>query len=320
MFANPWINKQLGQVSERLSLWLGRPLVWAPPRRVAIETANFCNLRCPMCKLGRRALGREIGAMDYDRYCGLIDELWPYVRRLSFPWYGEPFGHKHFGRFVRYASDKGMVVHILTNGTFLNEREIDYLVDCRVRAVGVAIDGLTQATYEQYRRGGDLAEVTAGVRRLVALRAERGSRYPERIEMKFLVMSHNEHEVDRVESFGRELGCDKVTIKTAHMDGTEEGKTLLPTGDKYRRYDEHNRLKSARDRAPGCQDLWRSAVISWDGAMGLCCVDSDCEYSPGNVFEDGFFKLWFGDKMQRFRRAVLRNKYRIPLCRNCVRG
>ena len=320
MVKSLWLNKQLGQVSERLSLLLRRPIVWAPPRRVAIETANFCNLRCPMCKLGQRELGRDTGTMDYDKYEALIDELYPAVRRISFPWYGEPFAHKDFGRFVTYASDKGMVVHILTNGTFLNDRDIDYLVDCRVHSVGVAIDGLTQETYEQYRVGGRLDDVTAGVRRLAALRRERGSRYPERIEMKFLVMSHNEHEIPDVEAFGRELGCDRVTLKTMHVDGTEEGNRLLPRNPKYRRYDADLNLRSGRDRAPGCKDLWRTAAVSWNGAMGACCMDGDCEYSPGNVFDEGFFGVWFGEKMRAFRRAVLREKRSIPLCRTCVRA
>lgn len=320
MFSNPWINKQLISVSEKLSQRLHRPVVWAPPRRVAMETANFCNLRCPMCKLGQRSLERDIGTMDYEKYCRLIDELYPYVRRISFPWYGEPFAHQDFGRFVQYASDKGMVIHILTNGTYLNRRDIEYLVECRVHSVGVAIDGLEQATYEQYRRGGDLAEVTAGVKRLAALRKQHASPYPERIEMKFLVMSHNEHELPRVQAFGRELGCDKVTVKAIHMDGTEEGKALLPTDPEHRRYDQDVRLISARDRTPGCPDLWRSAVLSWDGTMGLCCMDGDCEHSPGNVFDEGFFAVWFGKKMQTFRQLVLTSKESIPLCRNCHRA
>lgn len=319
MFKSQWLNKRLGRATHRLSAALGRPIVWAPPHEIAIEVTNTCNLRCPMCKLGQKSLGRDVGLMDFDKYCKLIDEIAPFVSGMTFPWYGEPFTRKDLGRFVRYASEKGLVVHVLTNGTQLHKCEIDYLVDCQVRAVGVAIDGLEQKTYEAYRVGGDLAEVTAGVSRLAKLRDERGSKYP-RIDMKFLVMSHNEHELPRVEEFGRRIGADRVKVKGPHVDRTEEGKKFLPENEAYRRYGDGFDLKSGRDTKPGCPYLWTSAVISHDGTMGLCCMDSDCEHSPGNVFEEGFFNVWFGDRMQAFRRAVLNDKKSIPLCVGCHRS
>jgi len=319
MFRNQWINKQLISATEKLSVALRRPVVWAPPHHIAAEVTNFCNLRCPMCKLGQRSLGRERGLMDFESFRRLLDEITPYVRRISFPWYGEPFTRKDFGRFVRCASDCGMVVHVQTNGTFLNKCELDYLTECNVRSVSVAIDGLTQETYETYRVGGDLAEIVAGVKRLLALRTERGSRFPERIEMKFLVMSHNEHEVPQVEAFAREVGFDRAKLKAPHVDRCDEGQGWLPSDPKYRRYEDGFLLKSGRDRQPGCPDLWRSAVISWDGTMGLCCIDSDCEHSPGNVFEEGFFGVWFGERMRSYRRLVLKNKEALPLCRDCQR-
>jgi len=320
MLRNQWANKQLISVTEKLSAALRRPVVWAPPRHIAAEVTNFCNLRCRMCKWGQRVLERDKGFMDYDKFCKLIDEISPNVRRISFPWYGEPFTRDDFGRFVRHASGRGMTIHIQTNGTFLHKCELDYLTECNVRSVSVAIDGLEQETYEAYRVGGNLAEVVDGVKRLVTLRRERGGRYPERIEMNYLVMKHNEHELPRVREYGRNLGFDRVKIKSPHVDRTEEGRKLLPTDPQYRRYEDGFLLKSGRDRKPGCRDLWRSAVISWQGAMGLCCMDSDCEHSPGNVFDEGFFPVWFGRKMQAWRRAVLKNKAGIPLCKDCHRG
>ncbi|MHC4604061.1 MAG: radical SAM protein [Planctomycetota bacterium] len=320
MFRNPRLNKRIGRITESLSVALRRPAVWAPPRGIAVEITNVCNLRCPMCKLGQKRLRRDIGLMDYDSYCKLVDEVSPFVRHISFPWYGEPFARKDLGRFVRYASEKGMVIRVQTNGTYLNKCEIDYLVECNIRSVIVAIDGLEQKTYEVYRVGGNLAEVTEGVRRLAGLRKEQRSRYPEYIKMNFLVMKHNEHELPQVEDFGKKIGVDHVKIKTAHVDRTEEGAKFLPTNPKYCRYEEGFHLKSGRDRTPGCPDLWYSAVISWDGTMGLCCYDYDCEYSPGNVFEKGFFDIWFGDKMQEFRRRVLTDKENIRLCQRCHRS
>ncbi len=328
MFRNQWFNRQIGKIAQNLSTALRHPVVWAPPRLIAAEITNLCNLRCPMCKLGQKDLGRDVGLMDYEKYCRLVDEITPFVRNMSFPWYGEPFTRKDFGKFVRYASEKGMVVRVLTNGTYLNKCEIDYLVECNVHSITVAIDGLEQKTYETYRVGGNLAEVTAGIKRLVGLRKERCSRYPELIKMNYIVMKHNEHELPHVQEFGKNIGVDLVKIKTAYVERTEAGERFLPTkagerfiptNPKYGHYDEGFRLKSGQDKIPGCSDLWRTSVISWEGTMGLCCFDYDCEYKPGNVFQEGFFEVWFGNKMQEFRRRILTDKKNIRLCKRCDR-
>jgi len=319
MFKNAWINKQLRGGTQRLSSLVKRPFVCVPPQHIAIEVTNVCNLRCPMCKLGQKSLDRQTGLMDYDNYRRLIDEISPYVRRISFPWYGEPFTHKDFEQFVRYASAEGLAIRIQTNGTYLNKCNLNYLVECNIHLISIAIDGLDQETYEIYRVGGNLDEVTAGVRRLADLRNEKGGKYPQHIRMNFIAMGHNEHQLEHVQAFSRKIGADSVKVKTVHVDRTQDGRNFLPADPDLRRYEDDFRLKSGRDTQPGCPTLWRSAVISWDGTMGLCCIDSDCEYSPGNVFEDGFFNVWFGEKMQAYRKHVLTDKAGIPLCKGCHR-
>ncbi len=319
MLTNQWINKQLRGGTKALSRLTKQPLILTPPQHAAIAFTSVCKLRCPMCKLGQKKLDREIGLMDFDKFRRLIDEISPFVRRISFPWYGEPFTHKNFEQFVRYASEKGLSIRIQTNGTFLHKCSLDFLTECNIHLISIAIDGLDQKTYEVYRVGGNLDEVTAGVRKLATLRADRNSKYPEHIRMNFIAMRHNEHQLDQVQDFAKKIGADSVKVKTAHVDRTEEGKKFLPTDPKYRRYEDDFCLKSGRDHEPGCRSLWRSAVISWDGTMGLCCIDSDCEYSPGNVFDEGFFKVWFGEKMQKYRKDVLTDKSRIPLCKGCHR-
>lgn len=319
MLKSQYLNRQIRSASKRLSSLLKRPIVWIPPQHIAIEITNTCNLRCPMCKMGQRNLGRKIGSMEYNNYCKLIDEVSPYIKSISFPWYGEPFTHKDFYLFVEYASKKELEIRIQTNGTYLNKCKLDYLIGCNVKLITVAIDGLDQETYEKYRVGGNLADIVAGVERLVELRRKKRSNFPKCIQMNFIVMKHNEHQLPHIEEFSRKIGFDNIKIKTVHVDRNEDGKKYLPTDDKYIRYKEDFRLKSGRDTKPGCPTLWHTAVVSWDGKMGLCCIDYDCEYSPGNVFEQGFFNVWFGEKMQSYRQDVLVDKERISICSRCHR-
>lgn len=75
--------------------------------------------------------------------------------------------------------------------------------------ISVSLDGATQETYSQYRRGGDFDLVVRNMRRLVELKRERGLLYPL-IEWRFLRFQHNEHEEQAAKSLADDIGADPL--------------------------------------------------------------------------------------------------------------
>ncbi|MEM7041156.1 MAG: SPASM domain-containing protein, partial [Bacteroidota bacterium] len=184
-----------------------------------------------------------------------------------------------------------------------------------------SIDGATQETYEQYRVGGNLEKVKAGVRRLVAARKELKSRTPY-IILQFLVVGPNEHEIDAIQEMGKELGVDKVVLKTAQIYDFEKGSPLIPKNEKYARYKKgpdgvyqiRNKLKNQ------CWKLWMGAEITWDGRVLPCCFDKDGDYVMGKLNENDFKSIWRGPEYRDFRENLLRSRKEIDICTNCTEG
>lgn len=73
--------------------------------------------------------------------------------------------------------------------------------------IGLSIDGATQATYQRFRRNGDLELVLGNVRELVNAKRKLGKRYPV-LAWNFLAFEHNAHEIPLAARMARQLGVN----------------------------------------------------------------------------------------------------------------
>jgi MoaA/NifB/PqqE/SkfB family radical SAM enzyme len=72
------------------------------------------------------------------------------------------------------------------------------------KLVMAALDGASDETYIKYRRKGNFTNVVNAVKYIKEAKADRSSKYP-RIILQFIVMKHNEHEVDEIRRIARSL-------------------------------------------------------------------------------------------------------------------
>lgn len=91
------------------------------PNRVVLELTPLCNLSCEMCP--RHIIDKQKGYMSQELWKKCIDEISltnKEAKVLPF-WRGESLLHKKFNEFSLYALNKGLKLHISTNGHFLND-------------------------------------------------------------------------------------------------------------------------------------------------------------------------------------------------------
>lgn len=97
------------------------------PTRIALELTPLCNLSCFMCP--RHLVEKLKGFMDESLWKKCIDEIAekaPHAKVLPF-WRGESLLHKQFVPLSRYALDRGIDLHISTNGILLNDENSEIL-------------------------------------------------------------------------------------------------------------------------------------------------------------------------------------------------
>ncbi len=299
----------------------GNPTHHGLPISISIEPTTSCNLRCPECPSGLRSFTRPTGMLNEELFNTVIDQLAPTLSYLTFYFQGEPYLNPKFLQMARYASSKGIYTATSTNAHYLDEGNARKTIESGLNRLIISLDGTTQQTYESYRIGGNLEKVIQGTKNILSWRKKLGSQTPH-VVFQFLVVKPNEHQVNDVYALAKELGVDRVALKTAQIYDYENGSDLIPVNDEYSRYrKESNGTYSIKnDLLDHCWKMWNSCVITWDGKVVPCCFDKDAHHIMGDLSKQSFKEIWTGESYRDFRRSLLKSRSEIEMCRNCTEG
>lgn len=298
-----------------------RPIVWGQPISLSIEPTTSCNLRCPECPSGLRSFTRPTGMLSFDLFKKLIDEQQRTLSYLLLYFQGEPFLNTKFLDMASYASGKGIYVATSTNAHYLDDENARKTVESGLDKLIISIDGTTQETYQQYRVGGQLAQVLEGTRNVIKWKKTLGSKTPL-VVFQFLVVRPNEHQVDDVIKMAADMGVEVVNFKKAQLYDYENGNPLMPTKEVFSRY---KKTKSGQYHLKNklynhCWKMWHSAVITWDGLVVPCCFDKDAEHQMGKITTNSFNDIYSNMGYSNFRKQILTNRKAIGMCKNCTEG
>jgi radical SAM protein with 4Fe4S-binding SPASM domain len=305
-----------------------RPLVpWGRPTHAQIEPAGTCNLRCTLCPVTGQ-MKRKQGLMELATFRKFIDDVGDYLFLILLWDWGEPLLNPRLFEMVAYAKTKGIKLVTSTNAHLLTDRDLcRRLIESGLDTVIVAVDGLSQETYATYRRGGDLSVVFKGIRTLAEERSHLQSETPL-INLRFIPMKHNEHEIAGLRKVGADLGVDIVTLKSLNpgagctydgqpeaQDGQDSLECREPRLRRFKRDEKTGR--PLRRKRNACKNLWNSPTIHFNGALCPCTYDFDEQFAMGNLNESGFMSIWKGEPYRRMRQAMRGGDPSCSFCHDC---
>ena len=305
-----------------LSKFTKNPVQWGYPVSISFEPTTSCNLRCPECPSGLRAFTRPTGILQKDFFTETIDDIYKELLYLIFYFQGEPYLNTSFLDMVKYASSKGIYTATSTNAHYLTDAAAKKTVESGLDRLIISIDGTTQESYKQYRVGGNLEKVIEGAKNIVKWKKELNSKTPF-VFFQFLVVKHNEHQIEDIKKLAKEIGVDEVRFKTAQVyDYENDPNNLIPTNEKYSRYKRNadGTFKAKNKLANRCWKLWHANVITWDGLVVPCCFDKDATHRLGNLKNEPFKKVWHNDNYKQFRGELMKSRKNIDICANCSEG
>jgi radical SAM protein with 4Fe4S-binding SPASM domain len=292
------------------------------PATLGIEPTTYCNLRCPECPSGLRSFTRPTGMLDPDNFKQFVDEVHKDLIYLILYFQGEPYLNPGFLDMVEYAASKKIYTATSTNAHYLTDENAKKTIESGLSRILISIDGTTQETYSSYRIGGKLEKVLEGARNIVKWKKELNSPTPV-IVFQFLVVKPNEHEIEEVQRLGKEIGVDKVALKTAQIYDYEQGSELIPMLDQYSRYrlnPNTGKYEIKNNLLNHCWKLWQGAEITWDGRVLPCCFDKDAQHEMGKMPEYSFRSIWKNQAYDTFRKQIIKGREEIDICRNCTEG
>lgn len=318
------LKKIFNWIRVEASMYKKPESTWGWPTHIQIEPTTRCNLRCALCPL-TTGMNRPAGNMDFEVFKKLIDEIGSYLFLILLWDWGEPFLNPSIYKMITYAKQHDIKIVSSTNGhPFTCIEHANNAIHSGLDTLIFAVDGISQETYSYYRKGGDLELVLQGIRTLIARKSVLNSKTPI-INLRFIAMRHNEHEIPALKEFASSIGVDVLSIKTLnpyreHEPASDEHTiNFLPENRRYHRFkiarDGKTRIRLKRNP---CKSLWNSPSIHWNGTVCSCTLDYNEKHILGDLNIDTFKNIWSGKTYRSLRSKFRAHWENIDICTQCT--
>ena len=148
----------------------------ADPVCLYLEVTNRCNLLCETCPRTFETL-EPPADMSWSLFTRIVDQ-YPNIARVVLHGVGEPMLVKDLPRMIRYLKDRGIYVLFNTNGTLLQAKKFQGMIDCGLDELRVSLDAADRATYLKVRGKDFFHRIVRDVSEFIAYQNEIGATAP----------------------------------------------------------------------------------------------------------------------------------------------
>jgi radical SAM protein with 4Fe4S-binding SPASM domain len=281
------------------------------PKFIDIETTNFCNARCVMCP--NPTLKRKKGTMPMRLFKKIVNEIsesYPNIKRVNLSWLGEPLLDPHIFERAEYLKKKlpKTEVKFFTNGSLLTKERTRRLLNSNLDYLNISFNGATKTSYEKIM-GLNYPKTKQNVRYLLNQRQRRNLKKPK-IIISCMYLKENKNEAEKFLKEWSHLADSAILSMPMNWGGSLKLKRAY-------------HLPRVNRNWP-CLTLFKSMIVAWDGKVVPCCMDSEAEFTLGNVNKSTLKQVWEGKKAKALRTLHLRGEgAKISICQNCenlIRG
>lgn len=283
------------------------------PRIIEFEITNHCNFQCLMCKTGVGTALRERGYMSEEIFMRVMKEVKEKNIALKFVGQGEPLLHKDFIKFIQIAKENGIVCHLTTNGSMLDEELMQKIIELKLDSIKFSFQGVDAEGYETLRQKKDFEQLLNKIGKLYKMRGEQ--EYP----FITIATSITDETEEAVSTFKKrcEKIADKVEIGITTLEFIDLDKVKNERSKKILRglQEKQNERKK---RYLCCNQVFDVITVRWNGDITACCADNDGIMNLGNIMHKSIMECWNSPKENKYREILGRNAYEeLELCKDC---
>ena len=319
----------------------------APPVCLYMETTNRCNLLCETCPRTFETL-EPPADMSFDLFKSIVDQV-PNVRRVVLHGVGEPMLVKDLPRMIRYLKERNIYVLFNTNGTLLNPRQRQNMIDSGLDELRVSLDAAEADSFLKVRGKPFFDRIVRNVSELTRLQAETGATTP-RVSLWLTGMKETVRELPEFVRLAARIGVKEVHLQRLVFDdagfgmarpdmslfeSTREeetravaeaaalGAALGVTLDASGATEPGVSLKKQSDDQPWsmCRRPWSLMYFTAHGRALPCCIAPFSArgydtYTLGDATQQTLRDIWNGPAYQAFRASLNSDAPPKP-CQGC---
>lgn len=322
-------------------------------QRIHIELTNNCNFSCQFCP--DSLMSRERGKIDFNLLCKVLDEISQekLTDQVLFHVMGEPTLYPDLTKAVNHAKNRGLKVHLTTNGSAMTEDTIDKLLSVNIDHVLFSVQTPDEKSFSLRRANIDFYEYKKRVTLLIAKILQKSKNTITTISFlttpfKWLILpSRQFRTIDN-----KKMLIDSIKSWTdavlTHLDGNgareevENGvrdlrnPILRSNSLGWNRFKVSNKLfiearpvgdwihpalfskEFHRAKIGCCEGLDKHFSILWNGDLIFCCVDFDGKTTFGNINKSTIKESFQNQKVQTSIKNFKKFHISHPYCQRCL--
>lgn len=285
------------------------------PLSAMIELTYKCNFDCSFCY---RAIEKRKELTKKEIFC-LLDELAELSCLIIGFCGGEVFLRKDFLEIAEYTKEKGFGIIIYTNGSLINENNIEKIKSLNLIRISVGLYGATNKTYTKITKN-----PKAKIKVLNALKLF--NKYNIPFNVGGFLSKDNYFELEKMLNMTKKI-CNEenlihfytgampkvnFNIKPLDYELSQENKEKLFSN---RAFEKHMNKADIKMKNIHCLPGLSSVNISPYGDVYPC---GWLRFPCGNIKKRSFTKIWQDSKILSTLRALLLEKPSI--CKKCKIG
>jgi len=287
------------------------------PMLVQFFPIYACNFKCNYCTFSsdkeERGFISDIVRMDLSLHNGIIDDCKKFNNKIKVIRYvgmGEPLLHKKIVEMVKYASDSGVAerVEILTNGSLLDYKMSDALLEAGIDRLIVSLQGVSSDKYKE------ICDVNIDFSQFVRnIKYFYDQKKNAQIHLKIIdiALSDSDEESSFFDIFGNI--CDSIGIEVAGpIFPNVDYDVVLDQG-----YDKATQFGREKKDVLICPQPFFTMQINPDGNV-VPCYSVTYPKILGNCNVDSLVEIWNGKKLNNFRLKMLDGISDVcAVCKDC---
>jgi len=276
------------------------------PLHLDIEVSGVCNLKCEFC-FQNGLIERPLGLMTFELFKSIIDEgAAEGLCAIKLQIRGESFLHPRLFEFIEYAKDKDILdVQITTNGTMLDEKRIQNILESRLDLIIFSVDSHHGDSFRDRNKKETYTSIEEAIQLLLERRQKRQNTRPK-VRLQASLDNPTIQALRQTESYLRErfpladiIAVHRIHDFREHVDGYPD-------------------LQTNYDLGP-CEYIMQRLAVFWNGQVTTCCFDYNARFDMGDVTKQTVAEIWNSRKMMEFRRSHMRNERKdIDICKHCI--
>ncbi len=317
-----------------------------PPVCLYLEVTNRCNLLCETCPRTFEEL-EPPADMSWELFTRIVDQV-PDVARVVMHGVGEPMLVKALPDMIRHLKRRGTYVLFNTNGTLMQPRRFQELIDTGLDELRVSLDAADRASYARIRGKDFFDRIVRDVGKFTAYQRQVGATTP-RVSLWLTGLKETIDQLPEFVRLAARMGVMEVHLQRLVFD--EAGYGLATAGNSLfesTQAQEREAIAAAEAVAgplgvtldasgatePGlslrrqddrawatCRRPWSLMYFTAHGRALPCCIAPFSvrgygNYTLGDATQQDLREIWNSPAYRDFRTSLLSDTPPAP-CGNC---